>query len=77
MSKNEIKIKFISFITVIICINLSITYAAGVTVPSWHTVNINNNTVNIAGDMNNSGTLQLGTKEITLGGDWFNNGVVS
>ncbi len=56
------------------CISSSAAYASGITIPSGSSLNINTGILNVAGDINNSGTLVLTTGTITLTGNWINSG---
>jgi hypothetical protein len=53
----------------------SITQAAGLSVTTAQKFNVNVSRLNMAGDVNNAGTLQTGTGAIKLGGNWTNTGV--
>ena len=55
-------------------ISTTLAHAAGLTIPFGHTVNVNTSTVNVSGDVNNEGILQLSTGAINLDGNWSNIG---
>jgi len=48
--------------------------AAGITVPSGSTLNLNTGTLNVPGDITNAGSFQTSTGGITLTGSWANTG---
>ena len=49
-------------------------FAAGITIPSGSTLNVNTGTLSVGGDVTNAGTLILTTGTVTLSGSWANTG---
>lgn len=53
----------------------SLTYAAGLTIGSGASVNINDGSLKVPNDIAINGTLMVGIGSISIGGSWANNGV--
>jgi hypothetical protein len=71
----KLRFRYILLLTALIgAISTGSVHAAGLKVPFGHTVNVNGNTVNVSGDVNNEGTLQTSTGAISLSGNWSNLG---
>ncbi len=70
------KLKYILLFAAVGFINIGYTHAAGLTVPSGQTLNVNTSSMDIRGDVtvDFGGTLEMSTGEIRVDGNWENNG---
>lgn len=64
----------IALIVLALFAGAAMVFAAGITIPSGSTLDINTNTLVVPGDLTNTGTLEATSGIIQLTGDWTNNG---